>query len=495
MKTEFAELWKKLDALQLDAPEAAFPFSAKLAKENRWTPAFARRVVVEYKRFAFLSVAAGHPVAPSDTVDQAWHLHLNYTRDYWKTFCPEILGQPLHHQPGNGSPAEREKFHDWYGQTLASYRDIFQTEPPGDIWPSVVARRAAQENFVRVDTQAHWVIRKPSWRSLAPFAGAATAGVVLVCGCGAGAGDGLNPFDWRGPTFLVFFLAFAVVIFGVAAWLRHQLRRPLETDWQLHADLDAFALAYLNEGEVSAVNAAIVGLVAQRIFVCDSASRKLSVQGELPANAHLLERVLFSAARIPGGVPIKTLRDAVRPVVARLRADLQARGLVLPDAEWAHCRLTTLLLALTVPAVGLIKILVGVSRGRPVGFLVALEIISVIALLLLFARRPLRSRAGDDILAKFRTRHFKLRETLNKQDDDPQLAATAVGLFGVTVLDQTWMSSLRPMLRPPNNSGTSGGSSGCGSSCSGGGSSCSGGGGGSSCGGGGSGCGGCGGGH
>ncbi len=45
----------------------------------------------EYRRFAFLAATAGHPVTPSDAVDQAWHLHLTYSRDYWDRFCP-LLG-------------------------------------------------------------------------------------------------------------------------------------------------------------------------------------------------------------------------------------------------------------------------------------------------------------------------------------------------------------------------------------------------------------------
>ena len=59
----------------------------RLASENGWSREYAVRVMQEYRRFAFLAVAAGHPVSPSDAVDQAWHLHLVYTRSYWDEFC------------------------------------------------------------------------------------------------------------------------------------------------------------------------------------------------------------------------------------------------------------------------------------------------------------------------------------------------------------------------------------------------------------------------
>src|ERR1044071_7485961 len=161
MKTKHVELWPRLEQFQLDAPEAALPFSARLARENNWSPAYTRRVIHEYKRFAFLAVAAGHPVSPSEDVDQVWHLHLTYSQNYWKIFCPEILGQPLHHQPTKGGSDEREKFGDWYLKTLESYREHFGEEPPCDIWPTPEARDAEKHNFIRVDRERNWVIPKP----------------------------------------------------------------------------------------------------------------------------------------------------------------------------------------------------------------------------------------------------------------------------------------------------------------------------------------------
>ncbi len=126
MNAKHVELWQRLEQFQLDSAEAALPFSARLARENNWSPAYTQRVIAEYKRFAFLAAAAGHPVSPSEDVDQAWHLHLTYSENYWKVFCPGILGQPLHHQPTRGGVTERDKFQDWYARTLASYESFFR---------------------------------------------------------------------------------------------------------------------------------------------------------------------------------------------------------------------------------------------------------------------------------------------------------------------------------------------------------------------------------
>ena len=97
-------------------------------------PPFAARAIEEYRKFCFLAVHAGHPVTPSDEVDQVWHLHLLYSRHYWDALCRDTLETPLHHGPTQGGVAEDRKFHDWYEATLASYRRYFG-EPPQDSGP------------------------------------------------------------------------------------------------------------------------------------------------------------------------------------------------------------------------------------------------------------------------------------------------------------------------------------------------------------------------
>ena len=110
MTSEQLALWQRIASHPLDDPAAPLPFSLRLAKENTWSLGFVRRAVEEYRRFAFLAVAAGHPVSPSDAVDQVWHLHLLYTHDYWGEFCPNVLRTPLHHGPTRGGAKEGAKF-------------------------------------------------------------------------------------------------------------------------------------------------------------------------------------------------------------------------------------------------------------------------------------------------------------------------------------------------------------------------------------------------
>ena len=115
-------LFDRISKLSFDDGNEELTFALRLARDNAWTHAYTARVIDEYKRFAFLAIVANHPVTPSDQVDQAWHLHLTYTRSYWDRFCGQVLGTPLHHGPTRGGPQESDKFDRWYQKTLKSYR-------------------------------------------------------------------------------------------------------------------------------------------------------------------------------------------------------------------------------------------------------------------------------------------------------------------------------------------------------------------------------------
>ena len=151
MRATVTDLWQRLAEYEIGPPDAAFTFAQRLARENRWSTEYAARVVHEYKRFCWLACAAGHEVTPSDAVDQAWHLHLTFTRDYWERFCPEVLRMPLHHGPTAGGTAERTRYYDQYAQTLASYQQHFGAPAPGDIWPGAHRRFVVDPRSVRVN--------------------------------------------------------------------------------------------------------------------------------------------------------------------------------------------------------------------------------------------------------------------------------------------------------------------------------------------------------
>lgn len=153
-------LWDRLNSVELDDPCATFPFSARLARDNGWDREFAERVISEYLRFAYLAIISDHEVTPSDEVDQAWHLHLTYTRHYWGPFN-DALGRPLHHGPTKGGTSEKARYGSNYAATLASYRREFGAPPPSDIWPDEHIRFGEAPRYKRINTARNWVLPKP----------------------------------------------------------------------------------------------------------------------------------------------------------------------------------------------------------------------------------------------------------------------------------------------------------------------------------------------
>jgi hypothetical protein len=154
------KMWDKLNDFSLDIPEVDFSFSDRLARENGWSKEYANCVITEYKKFVFLSATSGKSLTPSDEVDQAWHMHMIYSRSYWNEMCKGILGGfMLHHGPTKGGKLEAERFHDQYQYTLDLYADVFNENPPSDIWPSV-EKRFSPMDYKRIDVTKNIILNK-----------------------------------------------------------------------------------------------------------------------------------------------------------------------------------------------------------------------------------------------------------------------------------------------------------------------------------------------
>lgn len=177
------DLWRDLSNYEFDDRASAFPFSKRLARDCGWSHEFAQRVIDEYRRFVYLAVVAGHPVTPSDEVDQVWHLHLAYTRSYWHDLCREILGRELHHGPTKGGQSEKQKFEDWYSKTKHSYSLEFESNPPLDIWPPPEIRFGLAPFYRRFNSKTHWLISKSQLLSRSRAALLSVLCLTVVTGC------------------------------------------------------------------------------------------------------------------------------------------------------------------------------------------------------------------------------------------------------------------------------------------------------------------------
>ena len=475
-----AELLAKIEAFSVDGPDpVALPFAARLAREHGWSRAFAERVVREYKRFAALAVTSPHPVCPSEQVDAAWHLHLTYTRSYWKRFCGDVLGQPLHHDPTKGGPAEADKHRRMYEATLAAYRDTFGEAPPADVWPSAAKRFGPDARHVVVNTAENWVVPKAWVHRFGIAIGTAAAVLVFATGCVGGL---LNPFDLAGTDFLYFLipLMIASVILG-RVW-RTTVRYPGPQPGDEDAKFDWEQLAYMTGGAARLASAAIARLIGTGAIRVSDDGKALEPAGPTPAVLAPSEAAVWGLLPLEKSpTHLKRATDAVNLSFADEAARLRDEGYMLTGGRKLGVYLTGLApFAFVMLAFGLPRLVMGLAAGKPSAFLiVTLTFGGIVGFCYAIGGTVRATRRGAAIVEGYRSRNESARKGRLETAD---AAAVAVALFGTAVLVDPDYAALATWYPRHSNLG-SGCSTGCGTS------------GGSSDGGGcGSGCGGCGGG-
>lgn len=193
---EHKDLWNRISEFPLDDAYAENKFSDRLAAEQDWSRGYTENVIEEYLKFIFLCCISPKGASPSKAVDEAWHLHLTYTKSYWTDLCKNTLGREIHHHPSKGGRAETHKHTDWYNETLALYKSVFGYEAPTDIWPRPGHSRIS-EPTVKVPV-IRFAISMGIF--LLPFLFIYVVYAVI------------SPYDLTGPQFLLFYPAFVVAM-------------------------------------------------------------------------------------------------------------------------------------------------------------------------------------------------------------------------------------------------------------------------------------------
>jgi len=479
MNVQEVELFKNIQAFELDKADSCLSFSKRLARENRWTDTFTHRVIEEYKKFAFLAIVAGHPVTPSDQVDQAWHLHLTYTRSYWQEFCPKVLGKPLHHEPTRGGGDEQGKFNDWYGKTLASYERLFGYKPPEDIWPDSQIRFGKDLHHARVNVRQHWLVAKPkSWRNIG-WRGATvlvTLSMPLFIVSCAGVADSINPMKLDAAGFLWFYGLSGLFLVIVSHSIRSTMSKPDRNGKPLDVTLTPEELAYLADGPQQTVDVALVSLLQRGCLELDKGKqgffkqKKPSLTLLVPDDAKTpLEAEILSQAAKPNATLEKIRLAAISPAKNLFCNRLETLGLYVSFDQSKKAQQIIGLLFLVLLIIGFIRLQHGLAIGKPVGYLTWMMIACFFFGLQQSFTRLSRSRYGDDVLgyAKLNHRNFDKNTT----DGLLYLVAT-VGLgalVGTALADtQAVLKSSKDAIRGGGDSsggdgdGGDGGGGGCG---------------------------------
>lgn len=311
----------------------------------------------------------------------------------------------------------------------------------------------------------------------------------------------MNPFLLAGPDFLLFFgvaLAFVCLLALVSDPV---LRRPKGTLTQADlAALGPYSLIYLAGGPIAAVDAAVVSLMHAGLLVFDERSRLArSAEDRAQVGVHAYRSIRFDEHPLESVVLesvdarpqfLDEVRRRARPFTEVLRAELVRRGYVLTPLKRALGRgLGTCWLGVVLWCVGAMRIIQGLSNGRPVAFLLLLML--PLSAFVLKRRRgyPRASYRGAAAVRDQRIENSALATTAMSEPAqvEGREMALAYGLFGAMVLPAALLpvagsgfASVGVGGRLAGGSaptayascGSSGGcatSAGCGSSCGGGG--------------------------
>ncbi|MBI4822246.1 MAG: TIGR04222 domain-containing membrane protein [Deltaproteobacteria bacterium] len=284
--------------------------------------------------------------------------------------------------------------------------------------------------------------------------------------------------DLAGPAFLSLYLKVLVCGMIATVVLRRVARgRGVTMSAREVRGLSPYSVAYLSGRRGLVVQSVLSSLVQDKAIRIDSTSRVTLVDAGFitPKGAHRLESIAIEAVRT-GTRTLLDLRRTLAPWAAELRSELVAEGL-LRSRRYSYLAAAPLY---GVVGLGGAKVIVGLSRGRPVFFLAVLLLLTVVSVWV-FVSKEIITQRGRSAIARLRasSRALELTVKTASQSLVGHDVAMAVALFGVaTIPNEGAFSSLRGSITSDGGSTSSCASSSCSS--------------GSSCGGcGGGGCGGC----
>ncbi|WP_137863296.1 MULTISPECIES: TIGR04222 domain-containing membrane protein [unclassified Sphingomonas] len=273
----------------------------------------------------------------------------------------------------------------------------------------------------------------------------------------------LGPFDLTGGPFLILYggLLILTIIAGftIPRWLRPEGRTPRR--------IDTDDLAWLAGGGTR-----FAETVASRLL----STRQLAMEGKnkfTPSHLGGGTPAERSVLALPDGASWDRVAGAIGEHGDRIRDRLIDAGLLMRGWDGLQMRFFQTLPYFLLLGFGYTKLLIGEARGKPVGYLTALLVLTGILALIRFAALDRRTRAGQEALAEARERSERLRRAPAGGETD-----LAVALFGTAVLVGSDWGGFHQLRAASSGSDGGSGGSGCGS-------------GGGGCGGGG--CGGCGG--
>lgn len=458
-------LWQRLRHWRPETEGFARTLTHRVCQRTGWRAAYAQRVIEEYRRFLWLLIRHQGALCPSEAVDTVWHEHLLDSATYFERFCPQVLGQTLHHVPARGG--EDALHRQRYRATLRAYAQAFGQRPPADIWPSPRRR---------------W---RSGWGLPVAWPGkplAVTLGAALAAGCAQLTGRDLG-LRLTGPVFLLLFVLALLALAIYATYLHRSFRPSRRARGQAPA-LTPEEVAFLAGGpwRVAQTCAARLwqgGHIRWQPTDAPEPAAGRWVAGDTPVTAHASAAECSVLAALLQGHSGSATVQALKTPIAHMQQHLWRQGMLHTPrrSHWWRDPHAALLVALYAGlfALGLARLVSGVGLGQPVFMLAGLLLVMGCVLPWLWwrHRRPTRlSRQGWRMLRALR-RQLRGAHVQALDDERLPLAVAVLGASALAAHLQPLAHTLAPPAPARGESGS--GCGGCGSSSGAGGDGCGGG--------------------
>lgn len=276
-----------------------------------------------------------------------------------------------------------------------------------------------------------------------------------------------NPFNFAGPQFLLFYAVLSVVVLAVVRNLRRKRERETVADRRALLSekmTDPYLIAYLRGGREEALRVAMVSLIDRGYLkVVDG-----QVQSTGREQSEL--RKPFEKKMVQFFAKQQTAQQVFQwsfPELDEYEKMLAHRRL-LPDLAIRSMRGTVWIMAASLlVSVAAIKVFIGISRDRPVSFLIVMALI--VQVILYKVLHPRMTELGFWFLGETRNlfESLKLRSSQIRPGGSTAELALLTAVFGVGALAGTefaWSKKLFPKAQSGTTDSKATFSS-CGSSC------------------------------
>jgi uncharacterized protein (TIGR04222 family) len=263
----------------------------------------------------------------------------------------------------------------------------------------------------------------------------------------------MSPFDLTGGPFLTLYGA----LFAMALVAGFIIPRWLRPDGGSTRALDPEQLAWLAGGRDRVSDSVVARLLANGSLSLIGSKFDINAQGRGSTAAERSVLALRSPAswgKVDG---------ALKRHSSAIEERLVASGLLIDGSTGWQMRFWQTLPYLLLIGFGAIKLDIGISRDRPVGFLTIFLVVTAVFALIRFLALDRRTRAAIEALSDARARSERLQRAPTPGEMD-----MAVALFGTAVLVGSGWAGFHQLRSASSGSdgGSSssdgGGSSGCG---------------------------------